>query len=304
MTVIRTRGLAIISIVTIFGGIGLSSILGWWRTTTDKEPVLIRSGEFAGLPDPGDIRGSYTWADVSKAFGIPEAGILAAFGSSSATDKANSLEETWGALLPEGLTFGMDSVRNFVALYTGLPFTVPVGVILPVTAIAVLRAEGKAAPARIEAAAATAVDLSALGAAAPAAPAAIPTAAPATAAPASEAKTPAAPAAATAPAAAASAPAPRSPATEEATASGSGGGTGSGSAAATDTAEHASVVGSVTGKTSFNDLATWGFDMVKVEALLGGLGPSSQVVKDYCTAKGLSFTDFRAKLQELAPRAP
>jgi hypothetical protein len=260
MIAIKTRVLGATVVGAIIGGIALSSALGLWKTTTTKEPVKIRSGEFAGMPNPSDIRGSYTWADVAKAFSIPEASAVAAFGGSGPDEKVNSLEARYADKLPAGAEIGTDSVRLFAALYAGLPFEAAADTILPKEAIAVLRAEGRADPSLIDAAAARAPGAAPAAAAAPAvAPAAPPASSKAVAAVPS-----------------ASAPSPSD--------------------------EHAPSVGSVTGKTTFNDLKTSGFDMEKVSELLGDLGPAAQAIKDYCSAKGLSFSEIKGKLEALAPK--
>jgi len=283
---VGTKTLGLLVAGTIFGGVALSAGLGLWKTQGSKEPAAIRSGEFAGLPSPSDIRGSYTWADVGKAFGIPPASLVRAFGAGSEAEKANSLEAKYGEVaLPPGTEIGTDSVRLFVALYTGLPHEPEADTILPMAAIEVLRAEAKGDRALVEAAAlrAYAPGASAPASAAPAASQAAPSAAPAPAAPASAA--PAASAAAAVPAASGAAPKT---------------GVGTGTAAATES--HEPVAGSIVGKTTFGELKDWGFDMAAVEALLGGLGKSGESVRDYCSAKGLSFSEMKTKLQELAPK--
>jgi polyferredoxin len=140
---IRTRMLAIVTVAILFGGILISSLLGYWNTESSKTPVLIREGEFAGQPSPSDIRGSYTWEDVSKAFNIPSPLLVEAFKASAATDKVNLLEALYLGNVPEGFEVGTDSVRLFVSLYTGLPHTIEEGTLLPKSAIEVLRREGK-----------------------------------------------------------------------------------------------------------------------------------------------------------------
>jgi hypothetical protein len=77
-------------------------------------PVAATVELAAGLPGPSDIRGSYTWADVAKAFEIPVESVI-----------------------------GTDSVRLFPALYAGLPYETEGSTILPVTAIGILAKEGK-----------------------------------------------------------------------------------------------------------------------------------------------------------------
>ena len=54
--------------------------MGWWQTESTKEAAVFTSGEFAGQANPADIRGSYTFGDVEKNFGIPAALLAQAFG--------------------------------------------------------------------------------------------------------------------------------------------------------------------------------------------------------------------------------
>lgn len=285
MIKLRTGVLALSIAVVIFGGIGLSALLGYWKTTASKDPVKIKAGEFAGLPNPADVRGSYTWADIARAFSIPEASLLKAFDAKSPLDKVNSLEALYSGKLPSGVEIGTGSARLFAALYSGLPYEADEGTVLPASAIPILKTEGKAAPELIEAAA-----KKAYGAApATSAPAPVPAPAPA---PAKAAATKAAnaPAETKAPA---QAPAP-APAVAPATAAPN-------ASKAEGSEPKSATVGTITGKTTFNDLKTWGYDMEKVKEILGDLGPSSQAIKDFCAAKGVEFSDYKSKLQALAP---
>jgi hypothetical protein len=265
MIAIKTRTVGALTVAAIFGGIALSAALGLWKTTNTKEPIAIKSGEFAGMPNPSDIRGSYTWADVGAAFSIPVGSLIAAFGGSGPDEKVNSLEARYADKLPAGAELGTDSVRLFAALYAGLPHEAEADTVLPAQAIPVLRAEGKAAAALIDAAAARAYGaapmVAAAAAPAPAQELSVPSSAPA--APVAAVQKPAEPAAAPA-------------------------------------QEHAPAAGSVTGKTTFGDLKDWGLDMDKVSEMLGGLGPAAQAVKDYCSAKGLTFSEIKPRLEALA----
>ncbi len=237
MMVIRTRLLGIASAAIVFGGIALSAALGFWKTTSTKDPAKIQSGEYAGMPNPSDIRGSYTWADVAKAFSIPETSLLRAFGSEKADEKVNSLESRYAGVLPQGSEIGTDSVRLFAALYTGLPHTANTDTVLPISAVAILRAEGKTKASILD-----------------------------------EIETRA-----------------FRPETQQ-------------KPTTAQTSDHVPTSGSVVGKTTFADLRSMGFDMAEVEKILGGLGSSGQTIKDYCTAKGLTFSEIKVKLEAIAPR--
>lgn len=131
---IGKAGILISIVVIVFGGIAVSDALGLWVTESTKEPVKIASGEFKGLSDPNDIRGSYTFADIEKSFSVKVASLAEAFGiegtdEEKASYKCNGLEEKYAGLSQE---IGTDSVRLFVGLAAGLP--VEKGSYLPETA--------------------------------------------------------------------------------------------------------------------------------------------------------------------------
>ena len=159
---ISTRTLGIVTVIVLFGGIGISMLMGLWIVTSTKQPALITEGEFEGQPSPTDIRGSYTWDDISKAFGIPSNVLVEAFGASSGADKVNLMEALYLGKLPEGQEIGTDSARLFVSLYTLLPHITEEGTILPESAILVLRREGKTTSPNFEEVASKAVSIGAL----------------------------------------------------------------------------------------------------------------------------------------------
>lgn len=140
---VSIRMIGIVSGAVLFGGIGFSMLLGVWNVASSKQPALIRSGAFAGEPSPSDIRGSYSWEDVSKAFGIPSDLLLEAFGASSPIDRVSLLEARYLGKIAEGEEIGTDSVRLFVSLYRGLPHIPEEGTLLPDSAVMVLRREGR-----------------------------------------------------------------------------------------------------------------------------------------------------------------
>lgn len=107
----------------IFGGIALTSIMNWWRTETQKTPIVYTQGEAAGEYNPADIRGSYTFGEVSDLFDVPLVDLQIAFRIPSDLDAAGfqmkSMEALFGELPVE---IGTESVRMFVAIYCGLPY--------------------------------------------------------------------------------------------------------------------------------------------------------------------------------------
>jgi hypothetical protein len=116
---VKTWVLAVVAVAIFFGGIVLASALGFWKTTNEKVPASISSGEYAGQADPLDIRGSYTFSDISKNFGVPLDRLGTAFGvENPAQFKCKDLESLYGDA--EGVEIGTESVRYFVALYLGM----------------------------------------------------------------------------------------------------------------------------------------------------------------------------------------
>jgi len=122
---IKSTTLGIIILLVIFGGAYGSKLTGWWITESQKVPVKIASGEYQGAYDPNDIRGSYSFKDVSNAFGVPVEVLGEAFGLPEGTDlegfKNKDLEGMYSSRVEAGKEIGNGSVKVFVGLYVGLP---------------------------------------------------------------------------------------------------------------------------------------------------------------------------------------
>jgi hypothetical protein len=120
---LNSLSLAALVLALLFGGIGISTAMNWWQTESTKVAATYTEGEFAGQANPADIRGSYTFGDVNKNFGVPLADLKTAFRLPVEADPAlfqvKELEAI-SATLP--LPVGTASVRMFVAFYKGLPY--------------------------------------------------------------------------------------------------------------------------------------------------------------------------------------
>lgn len=134
----------ILFLILMIGGVSISMFTGYWATEGSKIPVKFESGEYAGLSNPADIRGSYAFADIEKAFDIPVSILAQAFVLS---DKENleaiqvkTFEQIYGII--DGKEIGTDSMRYFVALYKGLPYNPEEDTALPKPAVSILRKEG------------------------------------------------------------------------------------------------------------------------------------------------------------------
>lgn len=123
---IKSKVLGTLVIVVIFGSIFISSALDLWKTESSKIPKRITEGKFVGKYDPNDIRGAYTFGEVSEIFDIPLEDLRKAFGLSKDIDvskfKNRDLEEIYGELEEQGKEIGNASVKFFVALYIGVPY--------------------------------------------------------------------------------------------------------------------------------------------------------------------------------------
>ena len=138
---IRSWLLGVIVLVIVIGGIGLTMAFNLWRTEGAKEPMRLNQGEFAGEYNPADIRGSYSLGDISKLFEIPLAELVAAFGLEDIDNPENFKNSELESLYSDfkETEIGTDSVRVFVALYTGLPYTLSESAYLPQPAIEILK---------------------------------------------------------------------------------------------------------------------------------------------------------------------
>ncbi|BBB48246.1 hypothetical protein [Pelolinea submarina] len=123
---LKSNVLAISVLVILFGGILLSSGLGWWQTESSKEAATFTEGEFAGMPNPADIRGSYTFGDVQANFGVPAEVLAQAFQVETSDPAAFPVKELEAQYEDSAVEIGTASVRLFVALYTGLPYDLTV----------------------------------------------------------------------------------------------------------------------------------------------------------------------------------
>ena len=120
--ILTSKPLAVFLFVFLFGGIAISSVMGWWATESTKEPATFTEGEFAGLANPADIRGSYTFGDIANSFDVTPEILAQAFGIATDTPAAFAVKELEALYLDSGFEIGTNSVRMFVAFYTGLPF--------------------------------------------------------------------------------------------------------------------------------------------------------------------------------------
>ncbi len=150
---IKSWHMGLIVLIVIFGGIGGTMAFNLWKTEgggggqgsgDSRVPVTFQVGEFAGEYNPADIRGSYSFGHISELFEIPLAELGIAFGLGAIENisnfKCKDLEAAY-ANLEGDVEIGTGSVKVFVALYTGLPYTLSDDEYLPQSAVELLKAK-------------------------------------------------------------------------------------------------------------------------------------------------------------------
>ena len=147
---LTSKPLSVMLFVILFGGIALSSAMGWWATESTKEPAAFTEGEFAGLANPADIRGSYTFGDIANSFDVTPGILAQAFGIITDDPATFAVKDLEVLYLDSGYEIGTNSVRMFVAFYTGLPFDLTAEeTVMPKSAVDILVAKGSLTPEQV-----------------------------------------------------------------------------------------------------------------------------------------------------------
>ena len=77
--------IAVVVTITVFVlGITITSVLGLWKTESTKIPAKYKEQQYSGQYNPADIRGSYTFSEISRLYNIPPEDLFAAFGVDAA----------------------------------------------------------------------------------------------------------------------------------------------------------------------------------------------------------------------------
>ncbi|HSN95073.1 MAG TPA: hypothetical protein VLR89_08440 [Anaerolineaceae bacterium] len=259
---LNSRAIAALVLVIIFGGILVTTAMGYWQTESSKVPATYTEGEFAGQANPADIRGSYSFNDVADNFDIPLEDLAAAFRLDSADPGTVQLKELETIYAGSEFEIGTGSVRVFTALYKGLPYdlTAETSYLLP-EAAAILKARATLGFEQLAFLDAHTLIVQTTVATLPAPAAEVTGAAEATSV-------------------------PQLTPTREAKATEAG---------------HTPIAGQITGQTKFQDLLDWGVKSADIETALGEALPSNlnTLVKDWASSKGLPFSELKTKLQAL-----
>ncbi len=129
---------SIIMLLLFFGGILATITADVWTTEKAKEPAKYLEGVAVGKYNPDDIKGSYSFEEISEFFDIDLQVLFEAFGISKETSgneiKTKDLKEIYADIPVE---IGNESVKVFVALYKNLPVELE-EIYLPDSAIKIL----------------------------------------------------------------------------------------------------------------------------------------------------------------------
>jgi len=144
---IKAQTTIIISIIITLAGIFITSAVGFWTTESTKIPkklsqdqtTLQSSTENPMQYDPADIKGSYTFSEISNLYDIPIEDLAAAFLVEESAAKDFKGKDLEGSFTDYSNDIGTSSLRMFVAFYHGLPYELSEGTYVTDSAASILK---------------------------------------------------------------------------------------------------------------------------------------------------------------------
>ena len=128
----------IVSILILIAGIALTSMFGLWTTESTKVPQKFVDVTGTEQYDPADIRGSYTFGEISSLFNVPLEDLAEAFHVEPGLEESFKCKDLETVYTDTENEIGTSSVRMFVAMYINLPYEMTGETFLPDTAVAIL----------------------------------------------------------------------------------------------------------------------------------------------------------------------
>lgn len=147
---IKIKPLAFLIILLFFGGIVATELTGIWNTEANKTPRKIEEGDFKGENKPEDIKGSFTFGEISKLYDIPSEDLAKAFSIDINQVENFKCKELEAIYENQEFEIGTNSVRMFVAFYKGIEFSTDEESYLPKTATDIIIKNGKPTEKQIE----------------------------------------------------------------------------------------------------------------------------------------------------------
>lgn len=143
---IKQNTLGLLVILIVFVGIGFAKTIGVFKTESNKVPIKFQSGEFIGKSNPQDIRGSYTFSNISDNFNVEIKVLSKAFGVENYDNiseiKVKDFENIYANLKEQGIEIGTSSFKLFVSLYCELPYDFTQDIYMPKAAVDILKEKG------------------------------------------------------------------------------------------------------------------------------------------------------------------
>jgi hypothetical protein len=142
-------------LIIFFGGIGTAKALDVW----ESKPAVVAKNQSATEPgseaavstaaDPGYIRGTNSFTEISQTYSIPLNDLKSAFAPDSGDKfpdmKAKDIKSIY-AKLGEDIAVETESVRIFAAMYTSVKYFYSNQAYMPDTAVKILKEKVKLSP--------------------------------------------------------------------------------------------------------------------------------------------------------------
>lgn len=178
---VKSGTMVVLSIGIVLLGIAVTSAFGLWTTQSTKTPKKLSpeqissqtsiaaasgSADLASVDsqktdssndssaiasdileyDPDDIKGSYTFLEISNLYKIPIPDLAAAFMVEESAAKEFKCKDLEGIFSTAPNEIGTASVRLFVSLYYGLNYKSTEEIYLPESAMGILKQHGRMTP--------------------------------------------------------------------------------------------------------------------------------------------------------------
>lgn len=120
----KIKAVTLLSLTFLIGIIGISTsmALGYWQTESDKTPAQFIGTSLDGKYRADDIRGSYTFGEISKLYEIPLETLAKAFSIDEEKSEYFKCKDLETIFENSEIEIGTGSVKMFVAFYLGQPY--------------------------------------------------------------------------------------------------------------------------------------------------------------------------------------
>jgi hypothetical protein len=121
---IKPQTTILVAAFIVVSGIVLTSSLGLWQTESTKIPQKLKQEQYSQQYNPAEIKGSYTFSEISTLFNISIEELANAFLVEESVAQNFKCKDLESIFTNETYEIGTGSVRMFVAFYKGLPYEI------------------------------------------------------------------------------------------------------------------------------------------------------------------------------------